>query len=432
VEILNDPGIAVVKAHGVESPPGFVQGKLLGCTPGSYTVVVGVDPALSFAPNISDTAKSAQFALTVTTGPIATAAVAPSMCPGFAVVEGGNNHSLAIDTAGRLWSWGDNSNGELGINSREASLVPVLVPGLTDVMTITAGLNFSLALDKRGNLWAWGRNGDGQLGLGITDDVLKPSQVQTPDQKPIIAVAAGERHVVAVDSDGQVWAWGHNGYGQLGIGDKPSQSVAVKVNITNVIAVAAGRLHTLALKQDGTVWAWGNNSFGQLGNNDDQNADHNTPVQVYQLSEIRAIAAGGLHSLALKKDDFVWGWGYNKYGQLGGGGLVNRNRPIRVQYRVQAISAGYLHSVFLTAEGNVFAVGRNAVGQLGNESTSDSQGVVLSITNAAAIGAGAYHTLAVDSQGFAWGWGQNSSGQVGDGSLATRIIRYKLPLPPLP
>ncbi len=86
-------------------------------------------------------------------------------------------------------------------------------------------------------------------------------------------------------------------------------------DLSGVIAIAAGEYHSLALKSNGTVWAWGRNNYGQLGNGTTTNK--NTPVQVSGLSSVIAIAAGTFHSIALKSDGTVWAWGVNEYGQLG-------------------------------------------------------------------------------------------------------------------
>lgn len=99
------------------------------------------------------------------------------------------------------------------------------------------------------------------------------------------------------------------------------------------MSVAAGGVHSLALKDDGTVWAWGFNDTGQLG--DGTTTDRNTPVQVSALSDIAAIAAGYDHSLALKSDGTVWAWGYNYDGQLGDGTTYNRNIPVQVLFATQ-------------------------------------------------------------------------------------------------
>src|SRR3990172_372083 len=127
-------------------------------------------------------------------------------------------------------------------------------------------------------------------------------------------VAAGGYHSISLKSDGTVWAWGYNAYGQLGIGTT-QKTTPIQVNgISNVIAIAGGYNHTIALKSDGTVWTLGYNTYGKLG--DGTYIDRTTPIQVNELNGISTISGGGYHTVALKSDGTVWTWGYNAYGQL--------------------------------------------------------------------------------------------------------------------
>ena len=146
-------------------------------------------------------------------------------------------------------------------------------------------------------------------------------------------IAAGYSHTVALKSDGTVWAWGDNSYGQLGESPytiiKRTTPVQVSSKILNsVTAVAAGSGHTIALRSDGTVLAWGYNSYGQLG--DGTTTWRDTPVQVSGLSGVTAIAGGSFYTVALKSDGTVWAWGDNSSGQLGDGTTTNSTTPVQV------------------------------------------------------------------------------------------------------
>jgi alpha-tubulin suppressor-like RCC1 family protein len=145
----------------------------------------------------------------------------------------------------------------------------------------------------------------------------------------VAQVAAGRAHTVALKSDGTVWAWGDNAYGQLGDGTTAQRAAPVQVSgLAGVTAIAASQYHTVALKGDGTVWALGENGFGQLG--DGTTTERDTPVQVTGLTGATGIAAGNCHTVALKSDGTVWGWGYNGFGQLGDG-TTTAWRPTPVQ-----------------------------------------------------------------------------------------------------
>ena len=157
--------------------------------------------------------------------------------------------------------------------------------------------------------------------------------VQVRGLTGITAISAGfVSHAVALKNDGTVWAWGSNGYGQLGDGTTTGRNIPVQVSdLTGVTAISAGDSHTVALKNDGTVWAWGLNNYCQLG--DGTNTNRNTPVQVIGLrTDGIAISAGGLHTVALKNNGTVWAWGLNYSGQLGDGTTTDSYTPIQVRW----------------------------------------------------------------------------------------------------
>jgi alpha-tubulin suppressor-like RCC1 family protein len=145
-----------------------------------------------------------------------------------------------------------------------------------------------------------------------------------------VAIAGGRDHSLAVESDGTVWSWGWNQYGQIGDGTKGANRLApVQVSgLTGVTMVSAGADHSMALKGDGTVWTWGQNTDGQLG--DGTKTNRSTPVEVSALANVTDIGSGRLHSLATEADGSVWTWGLDDNGQLGDGGTANRSVPFEV------------------------------------------------------------------------------------------------------
>ncbi|MDR0334395.1 MAG: hypothetical protein LBH69_00710, partial [Methanomassiliicoccaceae archaeon] len=204
-------------------------------------------------------------------------------------------------------------------------------------------------------------------------------------------IATGDLHSLVLKSDGTVWAWGYNYYGQVGGGTNDDRNTPVQVlgpegegHLTGVIAVAAGWYFSIAIKSDGTVWACGQNSENQLGDGTDD--DRNTPVQVLgpdgdgYLTGVIAVTGGATHSLALKSDGTVWAWGENSHGQLGDGTNDSSNTPVQV----------------LDPDGD------------GN------------LTGVKAIAAGSNHSLALKNDGTVWAWGYNDSGQLGDNTLADK------------
>ncbi len=182
--------------------------------------------------------------------------------------------------------------------------------------------------------------------------------------------------------------------------------------------IAAGGLHSLAVKNDGSAWAWGDNTYGQLG--DGTTVDRWVPAPVSGLSGIVGIAGGSNFSLALKEDGTVWGWGTNGSGHLGDGTTTQRNTPVRVGSltNVVGIAAGFSFGLAVKSDGTVWSWGYNDVGQLGDGTTTNRTWPVqvVGLTNAVAVAGGWHHSLAVLADGTVRAWGDNPWGQLGDGT----------------
>jgi alpha-tubulin suppressor-like RCC1 family protein len=192
-----------------------------------------------------------------------------------AMVAAGGAHTLVLKSNGTVWAFGSNSFGQLGYNSTATqSLTPVQVVGITGtVVGIAAGDNHSLAWTSDGKLYSWGRNSNGQLGLGDQTDRRSAVQVTfTGNPTPSVTHAsAGTLHSLAVTSDTTAWGFGFNSSGRLGDGTQTQRTSPVHVldgagaTITGFSKVAAGGSHSLAVKTDGSAWAWGNGAYGRLG-----------------------------------------------------------------------------------------------------------------------------------------------------------------------
>ena len=248
---------------------------------------------------------------------------------GVTAIVGGGDHTIALKSDGTVWTWGWNSNGQLGDGTNTDRTTPVQVNGLSGVTAIASGYKHTIALKSGGTVWAWGTNGWGELGNGTYTERKIPIQVN--GLSSVIAIAGGFSYTIALKSDGTVWTWGLNNFGQLG--DETTtimRATPIQVSgISDVTAIAGGYAHTIALKSDGTVWAWGYNYYGQLGDGTNTKMS-TTPVQVSGLSDVIAIAGGYAHTIALKSDGTVWAWGQNDSGQLGDGTSTNRTTPVQV------------------------------------------------------------------------------------------------------
>jgi alpha-tubulin suppressor-like RCC1 family protein len=330
----------------------------------------------------------------------------------FTTISAGHENSFALDTAGKAWAWGDNGLGQLGNDSTEQSSVPVAVQMRPDVTltAISAGYDHSLALDTAGQVWAWGSNQFGQLGNNATDMSVVPVAVRTPMNVMFTTISAGYDHSLALDTAGQVWAWGSNSYGQLGSKNTVRALVPVAVqtpaNVT-FTSISAGYDYSLALDAVGQVWAWGDKGFGQLGNNTTDKSPVPVAVQMPANLTIAAISAGYDHSLALDTAGLAWAWGNNRIGALGNNVGANSVTPVAVQMPASVtftmVSAGWGHSLALDTAGHAWGWG---AGPLGGSSTSMSYEQRSQVPVAvqmppgvtfASISTGTYHTLALQA-----------------------------------
>jgi trimeric autotransporter adhesin len=335
----------------------------------------------------------------------------------FVKIAGGSLHSLGIKSDGTLWAWGNNSDGQLGGGYTNVNWeTPVQVGTANNWTEVACGELHCLALKSDGSLWAWGSNYYGQVGNGSTNSYI-PIPVQVSGlTSGVTAISAGTSHSLAI-VNGAVKSWGLNTRGQLGDGTIIQRNSPVQVSglTSGVTVIDAGGYHSLAIV-NGSVKSWGYNINGQLG--DGTTTQRKTPVQVVGLtSGITAIAAGGSHSLAIINGS-AKSWGYNNYGQLGDSTTTQRTAPVQVTNLttgVTAIDAGLSHSLTIV-NGSAKSWGNNNYGQLGNNShpfaTSQTQisGLTTSVT---AIAAGGGHSLAIVN-GTAKSWGRGGLGQLGE------------------
>lgn len=295
-------------------------------------------------------------------------------------VAAGELHTLAIDSDGVIWAWGYNQNGQLGDGTIVDKNVPVKVGTAKDWVYIAAGKSHSMAINKSGVMYGWGRNVNGQLGDDTKIDRLVPTRVATVTAgTPAVAVtwtsvAAGASHTLARALDGSLWAWGGNGKSQLGNNATADVTKPAKIGGASWASLAAGGTHSLGVQTNGTLWAWGDNSSGQLGVATSNAAVTATaPTQVGTATTWSKIAAGLNHSLAVRTDGTLYGWGGNGNGQLGNGSTVNVGTPTQLGTEISwvTVEAGNAHSVALQKDFTVWLWGRNTEGQLGNGKQTD-------------------------------------------------------------
>ena len=271
--------------------------------------------------------------------------------------------------------WGRNNYGQLGDGTMVDKSIPVAVASLgVDVELLSLGSDHSCATKTDGSLWCWGFNSYGQVGNGTTTNQSVP--VVVGGAPPIIDILAlGGAHTCAKASDGGVWCWGLNTDGQVGDGTTVNRQTPVELAALGKtgVTVSPGWFHTCALKSDDTVWCWGDNEFGQLGTG--TAIDSTTPVATVSLGPtVQEIISGGYHSCAIKAGGSVWCWGLNATGQLGDGTTENKTSPVEVTSLIEpavGLAAGVDYTCAWTADDRLFCWGGNGFGQLGDGTTQD-------------------------------------------------------------
>ncbi len=288
-------------------------------------------------------------------------------------VEAGLGHSFVLKTNGSLWAWGSNDYGQLGLGHTTSQTTPVQVGAATDWDRLVPGLGnqqlpFSMALKTNGSLWFFGNDRYYQSGLSEeppyniphVEHRLTPIEAgtQAQDWK---AVSAGWGHVVAVKTDGSLWAWGDNSGSQIGHG-APAGLVKAPFRLgtgTDWKTVAAAGYSNLALKNDGTLWSWGWSGYGGVLGNGVISGTLDVATQVGTDRDWKMIAAGHYTGCALKNDGSLWAWGYNRVGQLGDGTTTDKAVPTRVGERNDwvSVSAAAHVVVAVKSDGSVWTWG---------------------------------------------------------------------------
>ncbi len=351
--------------------------------------------------------------------------------PNFHGISAGINFTVAIeDKNGQVWSWGSNVYGQLGDNSTTSRRTPVSILGNRKTFCqIVAGLYHTLAIQHNGNIWSWGYNHRGQLGNNSVTNRCTP--VAVFGNKTFCQIAAGGNTSFGISSLGVIWSWGNNTNGQLGDNTVSSRRTPVEIlgNRKTFVKIAAGQDHTLAIQYpDGQVWGWGFNATGQIGIN--SLASRRTPVSIFgNKKTFCQIAAGQSHSAGIVYNGLVWCWGVNNTGCLGDNTITSRRTPVSILGNRKTfcqIAAGINFTVAIQHNGQVWCWGNNVSGQLGDNSVTNKCTPVSIHGNKKTfcqISGGENHTTGIDNKSQVWSWGGNISGSLGDTSGTYTPIR---------
>lgn len=292
--------------------------------------------------------------------------------------------------------------------------------------TVAGGSTHSIGIKTDGTLWSWGLNNYGQLGDGTTNHKNTPTQIGVGSSWQ--SVSCGYDYSVAIKSNGTLWGWGYNYNGQLGVNlNPPANFIPSPRQIgtdNNWQSVSAGTHFIVAKKIDGTIWAMGNNGNGALG--DGTYISRNFMGQIGLDNNWENVSVKGYHTIAKKTNGTIWTWGLNNYGQLGDGTYINKNEPtqIGIGSNWQNIAAGYYHTIAIKSDGTLWTWGYNYQQQLG-DGTNINKNVPIQIGNEndwqSATG-GYDYTIIKKVDGTIRSWGSNYLGQLSSNPSQLVII----------
>lgn len=356
-------------------------------------------------------------------------------------VSPGGIHTLGIRDGGSLWSWGRNNSGQLGTGESTGTInrTPKQIGNENNWSKISAGNSHNLAIKSDGTLWAWGRNSDGQVGVGSASaSFTTPQQIGTDTDW--LRISAGDEFSLAIKTNGTLWAWGDNAFGQLGNNSIIDQSSPIQVgNATNWLMTSAGTQHVLALNTNGELWAWGTNNAGRFGIISP--AASLVPIQIGSDTDWATVLAARDHGVGLKNNGTFWTWGSNSNGQLGDGTMIDKTFPINIASLNGAlkIAKGHQHTLVIKSDGTIWSFGGNASGQLGigtpltptpSPTITPTQENSFS-TNWVYIDSKITHTVGIKSDGSLFTWGSNLWGQLGDNTQIAKSSPVNIICPTL-
>ena len=281
----------------------------------------------------------------------------PPTKKGIIQVSCGNNHTGAVTEDGRLYMWGHNSVGQLGDGTTENRKIPVLIKinGNPWIVKVACGGRHTGVVTSEGKLYMWGDNSWGQLGAVTGKN--KPILIK----ERIVQVSCGGRHTGAVTAEGKLYMWGINNRSQLGDGTTTDRELPTLIKIKGnpkIVQVSCGTNYTGVVTAEGKLHMWGANSQDQLG----ATTGKNKPILIKE--RIVQVSCGDSHTGAVTEDGRLYMWGNNRFGQLGGN--ISANTPKLIMKGISQVSCGKNQTGVITENDKLEMWGRSDYGQLRN------------------------------------------------------------------
>jgi alpha-tubulin suppressor-like RCC1 family protein len=362
--------------------------------------------------------------------------------PTWRMVSAGGSHTCGILSNDRLYCWGDNTDGQIGRNTGNPFYDKPVEVGGGRWTTVSAGGDSTCALRPTHRLFCWGDDGSGQVGDGGTNtDRLVPTQVAGGHTDWTAVQTAGD-HTCGRRSNGRLYCWGGDGFGELG--DNPTfaqRSVPTPVagGATNWTSVTVGEDHSCGRRTNGRLYCWGGDSYGTLGDGAGETTSGTPRLVAGGFTDWTVVDAGGFTTCARRANARLYCWGSDYAGNVGDGGTMDTDRfvPTLVSggnVSWASVSAGYYHACGRRSTGRILCWGDNGNGQLGDGQDNSDKSAPVTLfgdpSNWTLLSAGNAHTCARKTTGTLWCWGANAHHQLGIGGTNGESAPARVDVPP--
>ena len=338
----------------------------------------------------------------------------------------GSNHTITLSNEGTLHSFGNNTDGQLGLGNNDHASLPTPIPNLPQISLISCGFNFTICVDCEGGMWSFGFNNHGQLGTGNNTNFNVPQRIE--DIPPVLSVSCGAYHTLIITADSNLLSCGYNEFGQLCLGNKESQIKPQKTSFSDISKISSGSLHSLFQNDKGEILSCGYNEYGQCGLGHNNHPQITPSLILSAPSNIIHFICGAFHSLFLDSEGNIFSVGNNQCGSLGLGRNTNQNELNKIPDipPILTISCVGASCYLIDFEGNLWNFGYNRQGQLGQGCNTNIK--VPKVINTfkdiqqISYGSSGFHLMAKNSQNQIFVTGRNANGQLGTGDTQSTSV----------